>query len=532
MGHFMQDKVALVPGQAAPQIKRPMPRTATDESVEASAGDLPELTINIRGVDAVGGKTLRLMLAAPMNSAMLDIGTIDVEQCTSSGLYASKGESMAFSIPDIYSTIATLTDDDDAYSSSLNRWTLCVDCHVSTDDNPADDVARALIPLADGMRSEKWYQLTLTEAARNGRRTSRLLGRGVHIEVAAGAADDEDESDCDNSSVVSTPQGSPNISTSKSKKGVIAAYYRLRSVAKMIQNNMGWVASGVERVKNFVLWAQPRKTQQLLYLCVFLFFLFLIIPSRYILLLELWREFIEPMFEPGTLIRRSKFFIAQTPNDEHFRKMLSKGGAIYDLLRSEGNSEASVISKPIPIKLGARVEGSLQLGDASFARADTSFSSSPPRTRSPSPSPSLDSPLPFEAGSVLHEGYLRKRGQKYHTWKRRYFVLTDPGMFWIYKNKDAKENSTKGWIGSLSVSHVDAAINPSMMKGELTGDAEGCEDVGLSFFGVEGSYKRGKGSVESTVMYLAADGENEKVNWLCALSGFIERPSIRRTSTY
>ena len=111
-------------------------------------------------------------------------------------------------------------------------------------------------------------------------------------------------------------------------------------------------------------------------------------------------------------------------------------------------------------------------------------------------------------------------------------MLTDPGQVWIYKNKDAYEEDPKRWLGCVTVGHVDAAINPSMMRRELKGEDESSEDVGMYFFSVHGAYQRkGIDTQEEAVMYMAADHESEKVNWLVGLSAFIQKPG-RKTSTY
>ena len=336
-----------------------------------------ELSVRFLDVDLMSDSpiTLRVALCTPMECATLEIGTIDVQRRSAEGLtQLHPGWYYAFFDPRhilddcvadgrrrrcrrLVSSLVT-------GSSASNAFFL-----TPTQRKRASKSIRDVAKEVESSRREgtcaagytakdKWHPLTLNEAAQQGRRCSRLLGRGVHVELAVGAARDAFDSDAaDSNSPSPSPSDSPTQSspkTTKGKKGVIAAYYRLRSVAKMIQNNMGWVASGVERFKNFLLWTQPRKTQRLLYLCVFLFFLFLVVPSRYILLFELWREFIEPMFEPGTLIRRSKFFLAQTPNDEHFRKMFGKGGAIHDLLSSEQQQGPSMIPRPIPMRLLAQ----------------------------------------------------------------------------------------------------------------------------------------------------------------------------------
>ncbi|KZT06474.1 uncharacterized protein LAESUDRAFT_736886 [Laetiporus sulphureus 93-53] len=50
-----------------------------------------------------------------------------------------------------------------------------------------------------------------------------------------------------------------------------------------------------------------------------------------------------------------------------------------------------------------------------------------------------------QLGEADHKGWMRKRGERYNTWKMRYFVLTGPHLYWLRSDKDT-ETKIKGYI--------------------------------------------------------------------------------------
>ena len=39
-----------------------------------------------------------------------------------------------------------------------------------------------------------------------------------------------------------------------------------------------------------------------------------------------------------------------------------------------------------------------------------------------------------QIGQSDHKGWMRKKGERYNTWKTRYFVLKGPHLYWLKSN--------------------------------------------------------------------------------------------------
>ncbi|KAH9987791.1 hypothetical protein BJV77DRAFT_1024192 [Russula vinacea] len=65
-----------------------------------------------------------------------------------------------------------------------------------------------------------------------------------------------------------------------------------------------------------------------------------------------------------------------------------------------------------------------------------------------------------QIGQPDHEGWMRKRGENYNTWKNRYFVLKGPHLYWL-KSDSASETKVKGYINIVGYRmFADENIDP------------------------------------------------------------------------
>jgi hypothetical protein len=63
-----------------------------------------------------------------------------------------------------------------------------------------------------------------------------------------------------------------------------------------------------------------------------------------------------------------------------------------------------------------------------------------------------------QIGEPDHKGYLRKRGDRYSTWKSRFFVLKGPHLYWL------KSGSVSVRVASYSVTLAVFTFNASHFR--------------------------------------------------------------------
>lgn len=96
-------------------------------------------------------------------------------------------------------------------------------------------------------------------------------------------------------------------------------------LAQEIQDYLFFLNNQLEQIRNLFNWTHPNKTKFVMMLLVFLLVLFLIIPSRYILLF-LGLFFFTERFRPlGTMVIKFKHLIALIPTNDDLAKLYSEG---------------------------------------------------------------------------------------------------------------------------------------------------------------------------------------------------------------
>ncbi|KAH9927346.1 uncharacterized protein B0H18DRAFT_1084840 [Fomitopsis serialis] len=77
-----------------------------------------------------------------------------------------------------------------------------------------------------------------------------------------------------------------------------------------------------------------------------------------------------------------------------------------------------------------------------------------------------------QIGTPDHEGWLRKKGERYNAWKMRYFVLKGPHLYWL-RNKSKTESKIKGYINIAGYKVVaDENIDPGRYGFRIMHDSE------------------------------------------------------------
>ncbi|TFY59977.1 hypothetical protein EVJ58_g5442 [Rhodofomes roseus] len=77
-----------------------------------------------------------------------------------------------------------------------------------------------------------------------------------------------------------------------------------------------------------------------------------------------------------------------------------------------------------------------------------------------------------QIGTPDHEGWLRKKGERYNAWKVRYFVLKGPHLYWL-RNKSKTESKIKGYINIAGYKVVaDENIDPGRYGFRIMHDSE------------------------------------------------------------
>ena len=137
---------------------------------------------------------------------------------------------------------------------------------------------------------------------------------------------------------------------------------------RMVSRNLAWaqnvlygINNTMERTKNAFNWAHPRKTAAVFALFVFLFVLFILVPSRFILLF-LFLFFFTERFRPlGTMAIKAKHFIALLPTDDDLRDVAS--GIVSRIKRLKVENASDAIVKEY--KRGRKLRRRKKLGEES-----------------------------------------------------------------------------------------------------------------------------------------------------------------------
>ena len=81
--------------------------------------------------------------------------------------------------------------------------------------------------------------------------------------------------------------------------------------------------------------------------------------------------------------------------------------------------------------------------DSSLLRKRISSASDASPTSSRADPGSLKAGLSIleQIGTPEHAGWMRKRGERYNTWKNRYFVLKGPHLYWLKSNNPLVRNT-------------------------------------------------------------------------------------------
>ena len=51
-----------------------------------------------------------------------------------------------------------------------------------------------------------------------------------------------------------------------------------------------------------------------------------------------------------------------------------------------------------------------------------------------------------QIGAPDHNGWMRKKGEHYNTWKNRYFVLKGPHLYWLKSNNQTVGDTLARWL--------------------------------------------------------------------------------------
>ncbi|KZT70289.1 hypothetical protein DAEQUDRAFT_810744 [Daedalea quercina L-15889] len=77
-----------------------------------------------------------------------------------------------------------------------------------------------------------------------------------------------------------------------------------------------------------------------------------------------------------------------------------------------------------------------------------------------------------QIGTPDHEGWLRKKGERYNTWKVRYFVLKGPHLYWL-RTKSKAESKIKGYINIAGYKVVaDENVDPGRYGFRIMHDSD------------------------------------------------------------
>ena len=202
----------------------------------------------------------------------------------------------------------------------------------------------------------------------------RLFGEGV-LPFESSTPDQDSVSNLAAATTLSSSRASSAAAAQATRKGKLVGrggayslgtgYYgrflKIRSSTKYVQNGLDNIARTFERVKNLLNWAHPSKTHAVLVVMLALSVLFLIIPTRYIVLVTGIYLFTEKFRRQGTIVARSWHFINTIPSDEQldglfedersrFQERLQRGmdlkKAKRRLSKTAGSQGSDLVSKP------------------------------------------------------------------------------------------------------------------------------------------------------------------------------------------
>ena len=136
----------------------------------------------------------------------------------------------------------------------------------------------------------------------------------------------------------SNSNSSPSTSTLRTSEwtGYYGKFLKIRRSTRYVQNMIDNVCRTFERIKNLLSWSQPEKTRVVLYVLLCMAFLFLIIPTRHIVLTVGLYLFTERFRKQGTYVKKTWHFINTVPSDvqvdsiyeeerSQFQKRLNRG---------------------------------------------------------------------------------------------------------------------------------------------------------------------------------------------------------------
>ncbi|KAI9447510.1 hypothetical protein H4582DRAFT_2137033 [Lactarius indigo] len=117
--------------------------------------------------------------------------------------------------------------------------------------------------------------------------------------------------------------------------------------------------------------------------------------------------------------------------------------------------------------------GSKDKKDPSLLRKRThSASDAPLRTSTESSTLKTGQNILAQIGTPDHNGWMRKKGEHYNTWKNRYFVLKGPHLYWLKSNAQS-ETKIKGYVNIVGYRIIsDENVDPGRYGFKLSHETD------------------------------------------------------------
>ena len=301
-----------------------------------------------------------------------------------------------------------------------------------------------------------------------------------------------------------------NVDNAKSEKneggyslgtGYYGRFLKIRSSTRYVQNGLDNIARTFERIKNLLTWAHPTKTHAFLVVMLVMSLIFLMIPSRYIVLVVGVYLFTEKFRRQGTIVARTWHFLNTIPSDEQ----------LDNLFEDERSRFQERLQRGLDLKKTKRRPSKRDSHGLDLVSK-----------------PSTD--LDIKGAKVdLHanwEGYMQTYGRSRigKTIKKRntrYFALQSHGVLQWWLRRELAESGQKP-RGELFLRPSDASSETVNAGGSmvLPIDRNNAWEIEVRGF-------RDRQLTERLVIVLIARSSNDREGWLHALQQVIEHLEIQ-----